>query len=65
VKTCFSPARLAEKTRQSLAFSGKKATKPREAGEGFSLALQRLKAGFACLQTQTFPAKSRFLLLDD
>jgi hypothetical protein len=37
VKPYFAPVHLAEKTRQSLAFSGVTATKPHEVGEGVSL----------------------------
>jgi hypothetical protein len=42
---------------QSQRFLGVKATKTREAGDGFSLKFTGLKAGFACLQTLNIPGQ--------
>jgi hypothetical protein len=63
VKSYFLPVYIAKKGKQSSPFFGGKTTKP-HVRTGVTLGLHGLKPGFAWLQTQDNPAKSRFLLFD-
>jgi hypothetical protein len=64
MKPYFLPVQTAKKDRQSLPFFGEKAREP-QGGPVLRCFLQGLKAGFAHLQTQINPAKSRVLLFDE